>query len=116
MITGIHGMFYSSEPEALRVYLRDVLRLPSKDVGGGWLIFDLARSDVGVHPVAHPGAPPSGTHEVCFFCDDLESTVASIRERGGVFDDDISDQGYGWVVHLTMPGGVRVQLYQPKYE
>jgi len=115
MITGIHGMYYSSEPQALRAFLRDVLEIPCKDVGGGWLIFDLPRADVGVHPVDHAGAPPSGTHDVSFFCDDLDSTVIAIRGRGGVFDDEIQDQGYGLVIHLTLPGGVRVQLYQPKH-
>ena len=31
------------------------------------------------------------------------------------FDDGIADHGYGFVTHLTMPGGVKVQIYQPKY-
>ena len=30
-------------------------------------------------------------------------------------DDGIADHGYGFVTHLTMPGGVKVQIYQPKY-
>jgi hypothetical protein len=33
-----------------------------------------------------------------------------------IFDQDIEDHGYGLVTHLTMPGGVRVQLYEPKYQ
>ena len=42
MIKGVHTMFYSSEPEALREFLRDKLGFDSyTDVGGGWLIFDL---------------------------------------------------------------------------
>jgi hypothetical protein len=40
MIKGIYGLFYSSKPEELRAFLRDKLRLPFSDVGGGWLIFD----------------------------------------------------------------------------
>jgi hypothetical protein len=32
-----------------------------------------------------------------------------------VFYDEVADHGYGFVTHLTLPGGVRVQLYQPKY-
>ncbi len=32
------------------------------------------------------------------------------------FDEEITDHGYGLVTHLTMPGGVKVQLYQPSYE
>jgi hypothetical protein len=36
MIRGMHAMFYSSEAEALRAFLRDKLQLPGTDVGGGW--------------------------------------------------------------------------------
>jgi len=28
MIQGVHAMFYSSEPEALRTFIRDKLRFP----------------------------------------------------------------------------------------
>ncbi len=41
MIKGVHTMFYSSDPEATRAFLRDKLGFPYTDVGGGWLIFDL---------------------------------------------------------------------------
>lgn len=45
MITGVHTMFYTSEPEALRAFLRDTLGLPHTDVGGGWLIFALPAAE-----------------------------------------------------------------------
>ncbi|MFT7591181.1 MAG: hypothetical protein ACI9UJ_001102 [bacterium] len=50
MIKGIHTMFYSSEPEALRLFFKDVLEFKSTDIGDGWLIFDTAACDMGVHP------------------------------------------------------------------
>lgn len=115
MISGIHGMFYSSQPEELRAFLRDVLGLPCTDVGGGWLIYDLESADMGVHPTDHPGSPPSGTHSVAFHTQDLASTVAELRRRGVVFATEIEDRGYGLVVELVMPGGVRVEIYQPLY-
>jgi predicted enzyme related to lactoylglutathione lyase len=114
MIRGMHGMFYSSEPEALREFIRDKLRLPFTDTGGGWLIFDVPQGDLGVHPTDE--ASSSGRHDISFFTDDLEATVADLKGRGVEFDDEIADHGYGFVTHLTMPGGVRVQLYQPKYQ
>ncbi|HEX8699218.1 MAG TPA: hypothetical protein VF815_10310 [Myxococcaceae bacterium] len=64
MIRGLHGLFYSSEPEALRAFLRDRLKLPHTDVGEGWLIFDLPETDLGVHPLDESGKPPSGTHDL----------------------------------------------------
>ena len=50
MIRGVHTMFYSSEPEALRAFLRDKLGFEHHDVGDGWLIFDLPEADMGCHP------------------------------------------------------------------
>ena len=35
MIRGVHTMFYTTEPEALRAFLRDVFELTATDVGGG---------------------------------------------------------------------------------
>jgi hypothetical protein len=62
MIRGVHTMFYSSEPEALRAFLRDKLGFPCTDVGGGWLIFDLPEADMGCHPADKgDGQAASGT-------------------------------------------------------
>jgi hypothetical protein len=47
MIRGMHAMFYSSQPEALRAFLGDKLGLAGRDVGGGWLIFDAPDADLG---------------------------------------------------------------------
>ncbi len=112
MIKGLHAMFYSTEPEALRAFIREKLRFPATDVGDGWLIFDLPEADLGCHPA---GAEDAGAHDISFYCDDIERTVAELRSRGVEFADTPTDAGYGWVTHFTMPGGVRVQLYQPRY-
>lgn len=115
MIKGIHGLFYSSQPEELRAFLRDKLQLPFSDVGGGWLIFDFKEGDLGVHPTEGTDGAPSGHHDISFFTDDIAKTVADLGRRGVKLDDEVADHGYGLVTHLTMPGGVRVQIYQPKY-
>jgi hypothetical protein len=115
MIKGIHGMFYSSKAEELRDFLKDKLQLPFSDVGGGWLIFDFAAGDLGVHPTDDDGSG-NGTHDISFFTDDVKGTVKELKSRGVKFDDTIEDHGYGFVTHFKMPGGMRVQLYQPKYE
>ncbi len=114
MIRGVHTMFYSSEPEALRAFLRDKLRLPYTDVGEGWLIFDMPEADMGCHP-ADADHAPSGTHQISFYCDNVEQTVRELKERGVEFAGPVEDHGYGLVTHFKMPGGVTVQLYQPRY-
>jgi predicted enzyme related to lactoylglutathione lyase len=115
MIKGIHGLFYSSKPEELRAFIRDKLKLPYTDTGDGWLIFDLEEGDLGVHPTDGRDSQ-SGSHEISFFTDDVKGTVAELEARGVKFDDAITDQGYGLVTHFTMPRGVRVQLYEPRYQ
>ena len=118
MIKGVHTMFYSSEPEAFREFLRDKLGFDSyTDVGGGWLIFDLPEADMGVHPVDPSGkhGSPAGTHAISFYSEDIRSTVEELAHRGVEFDGDVTDQGFGLVTYFKMPGGVRVQLYQPYY-
>ena len=116
MIRGLHGLFYSSEAKAMRAFIRDKLMLPYTDVGDGWLIFDLPEADIGVHPTDESGQPPSGTHDVSLYCDDIHGTVEELRARGVRFDEDVADHGYGHVTYFTMPGGVKVQLYEPKYQ
>ena len=118
MIKGMHAMFYSSEPEALRAFLRDKLGFISfSDIGGGWLIFDLPEADMGVHPAdpTRAAGEPAGTHDISFYCDDIHATIAELKGRGVVFDGEVADAGFGLAVQLMMPGGVRVQLYQPHY-
>lgn len=114
MIRGVHTMFYSSEAEELRAFIRDKLGFPSTDAGGGWLIFDLPEADMGCHPT-EPGGPPSGTADISFYCDDIETTVAELKARGVELTGEIQNMGYGLVTHFKMPGDFAVQLYQPLY-
>ncbi|HXJ57513.1 MAG TPA: VOC family protein [Verrucomicrobiae bacterium] len=115
MIKGVHTMFYSSQPEELRAFLRDKLGFPHTDVGEGWLIFDLPEADMGCHPADPAEGAPPGTHDISFYCDDIQQTVEELQRRGVEFIGGIADHGYGLVTHFKMPGGVEVQLYQPRY-
>jgi len=118
MIKGVHTMFYSSEPEALRAFLRDKLGFSMySDVGGGWLIFDLLEADMGVHPSDERGehGQPAGTHDISFYCEDIQATIAELESRGVAFEGEVVDAGFGLATHFKMPGGVRAQLYQPHY-
>ena len=116
MIRGVHTMFYSSQPEELRAFIRDKLGFASTDVGDGWLIFDLPEADMGCHPSEGEDAQMSGTPHISFYCDDIQKTVAELKSCGVEFVDDIADQGFGFVTHFKVPGDFELQLYQPKYE
>src|SRR6516225_1448758 len=100
MIKGVHTMFYSSQPEALRAFFRDKLGFPSADVGEGWLIFDLPEADLGCHPADNENGAPSGTNHISFYCDDIDKTVRELKARGVEFTGPVEDHGYGLVTHF----------------
>lgn len=110
-------MFYSSDAAGLRSFLRDKLDLPATDIGNGWLIFDLPEADMGCHPADDSGehGAPSGTHDISFYCEDIEATVVTLKSRGVQFKGEIEDHGYGLVTYFLVPGNFYIQLYQPKY-
>ena len=116
MIRGVHTMFYTSQPDELRAFLRDKLGFPHSDLGDGWLIFDLPEADMGCHPASAQDGAHSGTHSISFYCDDIEKTVAELKTKGVEFIDSIANHGYGLVTHFKVPGNFAVQLYQPLYE
>ena len=78
MIKGVHTMFYSSQPDALRAFIRDKLKFPFTDVGEGWLIFDLPEADMGCHPSDPEEGEPAGTHDISFYCDDIHQIGGGI--------------------------------------
>ena len=116
MIKGVHTMFYTSQPDAMREFLRDTLELSYTDVGEGWLIFDVPDAEMGCHPADPANGAPSGLNHISFYCDDIEKTVAKLKARGVEFTGGVEDHGYGLVTHFKMPGDFSVQLYQPRYK
>ena len=114
MIRGMHAMFYSSQADELRAFIRDKLDLKGSDVGGGWLIFDAPEADLGVHPTEGNDVA-SGSSDISFYCDDIQATMRELKSRGVEFTQEAADHGYGWVTYFNVPGGFKVQLYQAKY-
>jgi predicted enzyme related to lactoylglutathione lyase len=116
MITALHSLVYANDPEAARAFFRDVLRWPHVDTGGGWLIFKSGPSELGVHPTSEGAWSSSQKHEISLVCDDIEATVADLRERGARFSGDVEDRGFGLAIQLQIPGGPEVMLYEPRYD
>lgn len=109
MITGAHSVLFSTDPEADRAFLRDVLGLPFVDVGEGWLIFGLPPAEVAVHP-----SEADDHHAFFFMCDDIEG----FSHRMAAHDvpcSEVDDQGFGLMVYVTLPGGGRLGVYQPRH-
>jgi hypothetical protein len=109
MIVGAHSIIYSRKPDADRAFLRDVLKLPSVDVGDGWLIFGLPPAEVAVHP-----SDQNDVHEFYLMCDDVDAFVASLKKHD-VPHEAVQNQGWGLLTHLTLPGGGRLGVYQARH-
>jgi len=110
MITGAHTILYSKNADQLRAFLRDVLKLPSVDAGRGWLIFVSPPAELAVHP-----AEQAGGHELFLMCDDVHATVRDLESRGVTIVMPVSDQPWGLLTRLRLPGGDEIGLYQPKH-
>ncbi len=116
MIKGIHVTLYGSETrtDEMRTFLRDTLKLPSFDAGGGWLIFTLP-GEVGCHPDEDMKDKNPVVQDLGFSCDDLDKTVAELKKHGVHFVSEIEDAGWGRLTRFKMPGGLEADLYEPRY-
>ena len=110
MISGAHVTVFSRDAEATRTFFRDVLELESVDAGGGWLIFALPPAELGIHPT---DASPS--HEIYLMCDDVEATIEGLRAKGVEFDRPVSDERWGRIAYLDVPGMGELGLYEPRH-
>lgn len=114
-ITGTHMLLYTTAADELRAMLRDVFGFKHVDAGGGWLIFDLPPSEIGVHPAEGPTYESGTRHQISFMCDDIHRTIAELRAKGVTVDGAPEDRDYGIVTSLRLPGGCDVMLYQPRH-
>jgi catechol 2,3-dioxygenase-like lactoylglutathione lyase family enzyme len=118
MINGAHVLIYTQDEDATRAFFRDVLELANVDAGGGWLIFQLPPAELGVHPLGTgvvPGANAVDTHRLSLMCDDIGATVVELEAKGVTFTGPVEDQGFGLTTDMVVPGGVIVQLYEPRH-
>jgi hypothetical protein len=110
VITGAHAILYSSDADADRAFLQDLLGTTTVDAGGGWLILALPPAEVAVHPTDGPAH-----HELYLLCDDIETTHATLTARGVVVEGGISDEGWGRLITLRLPGGGALGVYEPRH-
>jgi catechol 2,3-dioxygenase-like lactoylglutathione lyase family enzyme len=114
VIGGVHTIMYAEDAEAARAFFRDVLGFRNVDEGDGWLIFALPPAELGIHP--GPGwGRGVGEHEVFLMCHDIERTVPALEEKGVEFVAPISDEGWGLVTRLKVPGVGELGLYEPSH-
>ena len=109
MIFGAHVIVYSKDANADRAFLRDVLGFSSVDAGHGWLIFALPPAEAAFHP-----DEKNDRHELYLMCDDLKATMESLQEHK-VKLGAVKKERWGILTGLTLPGGGRIGLYEPRH-
>jgi hypothetical protein len=109
MIIGAHSIIYSTNPEADRAFLRDVLHLAGVDVGGGWLIFGLPPAELAVHP-----SDKNNVHEFYLMCDDVKALVSEMKKRR-VACSQVTELAWGLLTQVSLPGGGKLGIYQPRH-
>ena len=109
MLIGAHAILYSKNPEADRAFLRDVLRLPNVDVGGGWLIFALPASEVAVHPT-----DDEAKHELYLMCGDISDFI-QVMKRHRIECGPVMHERWGLLTQLRLPGGGQLGVYEPRH-
>src|SRR5580700_2486292 len=119
MINGAHVVLYTADPEADRAFFRDVLHFPSVDAGHGWLIFALPPAEAAFHDLEkndaeHSDPPEKGKHELFLMCDDLAATLRELQSKN-VAVSAVNEQRWGSLAALTLPGGSKLGIYQPKH-
>lgn len=110
MINGAHVILYSTDAEADRVFIRDVLGFAGVDVGGGWLIFKLPPAEIAVHPT-----DGLGKHEFSLMCDDIEQTLADLTAKGVKISHPVSAERWGLLASIQLPSGADLAIYQPRH-
>ena len=110
MINGAHVIVHSKDAEADKAFIKDVLKFKYVDVHDGWLIFKLPPAEVAVHP-----SDENDAHEFWLMTDDLDAEMAALK-KAGVGCEDVTQQGWGKVTRIKLPGGGTLGLYQPRHE
>jgi catechol 2,3-dioxygenase-like lactoylglutathione lyase family enzyme len=109
MITGAHVIIYSTDAEADRAFVRDVLGFASVDAGDGWLIFALPPSELAIHP-----SRENDQHELYLMCDNIKREMEALA-RMGVTCSAVQEERWGSITMIRLPGGGEIGLYQPKH-
>ena len=122
MVSGAHVVLYSSDPEADRIFFRDILGFRFVDDGGGWLIFALPPAELAIHPLSENAPPPvmHMGHEslgatLHLMCDDLPSLMKSLKAKNVGFTEP-SKQPWGTSTTVRLPSGGSIGLYQPTHK
>jgi hypothetical protein len=109
MIIGAHTILFSTDSDADRHFLRDVLKLPHVVADEGLMIFGLPPSEVAVHETSE--AP---SQRLFLMCDDMSSFLAEMTRAGRHCTAPIV-RPWGVLSTLELPSGATIDVYEPRH-
>ena len=109
MLIGAHFVIYSTNPDADRAFLRDVIKLTNVDAGGGYVIFGLPPSEVAVQQ-----HDKNDVREFYLMCADVEAFIEELKSHN-VVCGPVQDEGWGLLTRVMLPGGGKLGIYQPRH-
>ncbi|HLZ38884.1 MAG TPA: hypothetical protein VKP64_14285 [Mycobacteriales bacterium] len=84
--------------------------------------YDRTAAELGVHPSdgdgyqdGHPDGHRGGHQELYLMCDDIEATLTALRVKGAELARPVSDESFGRVAWLRIPGGGELAMYEPRH-
>jgi catechol 2,3-dioxygenase-like lactoylglutathione lyase family enzyme len=109
MIDAVHAIVFAPDADAARAFFADVLGLESVDAGGGWPIFALPPAEIACHPSDAP------SHELFLMCRDLQATLVELAAKGVEQTAVVTDEGWGLLARIRIPGGGEIGVYEPRH-
>ena len=104
-----------SDKERARKFYQETLELkPTRtQMDGAWVEYDLGETTIGVG--CHPDWKPSrdGT-TVAFEVDDIDATIARLKERGVSFEMEKIETPVCWMAQSRDPDGNKLVVHKRK--
>jgi predicted enzyme related to lactoylglutathione lyase len=104
-----------SDKERARKFYQETLELKPgmTAMEGAWVEYDLGATTIGVG--CWPGWDPSrdGT-TVAFEVDDIDSAIATLKERGVTFDLEKTESPVCWMAQFRDPDGNKLLVHKRK--
>ncbi|MDX2237748.1 MAG: hypothetical protein NW203_09300 [Hyphomonadaceae bacterium] len=111
MILGAHVVIFTRDADKDRAFFRDVMGFDNVDAGGGWLIFKLPPSEAAFHPANES----AGSHKLYLMVEDVAAEIARLTGLGYACEA-IVDAGWGKLSGVALPGGGKLEFYQPRHQ
>ena len=67
-------------------------------------------TELAIHPTEE-----EDNHELYLLCEDIEATAKELERRKVPITRPFDEERWGSVTRITLPGGGRIGLYQPKH-